>query len=101
MNDEPKIVPMRWSHLRETNFPKRKMLLAPWLPERSLTMIYASPGIGKTWLAMSIAGAVAGGGELFGWKADQPAHVVYIDGEMPTSELKARGKQLDVSSPTT
>ena len=22
MNDEPKIVPMRWSDLRETNFPK-------------------------------------------------------------------------------
>lgn len=94
MNDESKMKVWNWQILRNHEFPPRKMLLSPWMPERSLTMIYASPGIGKTWLAMSVAGAVASGGELFGWKADQKNHVVYIDGEMPVSEILSRGNHL-------
>jgi hypothetical protein len=34
--------------------PPREMLLAPILPERSLSMLYAPRGIGKSWLGLSV-----------------------------------------------
>jgi hypothetical protein len=34
--------------------PPREMLLAPVLPERSLAMLYAPRGIGKSWLGLTI-----------------------------------------------
>ena len=34
--------------------PPRTMLLDPILPERSLSMLYAPRGIGKSWLGLSI-----------------------------------------------
>ena len=39
--------------------PPREMLLAPILPERSLAMLYAPRGIGKSWLGLTIGLAVA------------------------------------------
>jgi hypothetical protein len=42
--------------------PRREMLLAPILPERSLAMLYAPRGIGKSWLGLTIGLAVASGG---------------------------------------
>ena len=41
--------------------PPREMLLGPILPERSLAMLYAPRGIGKTLLSLSIGLAVASG----------------------------------------
>ena len=38
--------------------PPREFLLAPILPERSLSMLYAPRGIGKSWLGLSIGLAV-------------------------------------------
>jgi hypothetical protein len=38
--------------------PPREMLLDPILPERSLSMLYAPRGIGKSWLGLSIGLAV-------------------------------------------
>ena len=41
--------------------PAREMLLDPILPERSLAMLYAPRGLGKSWLALSMGLAVASG----------------------------------------
>jgi hypothetical protein len=41
------------------DIPAREMLLDPILPERSLAMLYAPRGLGKSWLALSIGLAVA------------------------------------------
>jgi len=70
--------------------PPREMLLAPILPERSLAMLYAPRGIGKSWLGLSIALAVAGGGASLRWNAPRPRRVLYVDGEMPLPDLQAR-----------
>lgn len=43
------------------DMPRRETLLAPILPERSLSMLYAPRGVGKTLLSLSIGLAVAGG----------------------------------------
>jgi AAA domain-containing protein/primase-like protein/Homeodomain-like domain-containing protein len=68
----------------------RHMMLAPWLPYQSLSMIYARRGTGKTHLALGIAYAVAGGGEVLGWKAPEARKVLYIDGEMLAAPLQER-----------
>src|SRR5579871_4787044 len=70
--------------------PLREMLLHPILPERSLSMLSAPRGIGKTLLALSIGLAVASGSELLRWSAPRPRRVLYVDGEMPLADLQQR-----------
>jgi putative DNA primase/helicase len=68
------------------------MLLAPILPERSLGMLYAPRGIGKSWLSLSIGLAVASGQSLLRWSAPRPRTVLYVDGEIPLVSLQERLK---------
>jgi putative DNA primase/helicase len=70
--------------------PARGMLLSPVLPEKSLAMLYAPRGIGKSWLGLSIGVAVASGGSLLKWEAPSPRRVLVVDGEMPLADLQAR-----------
>ena len=70
--------------------PPREMLLAPILPERSLSMLYAPRGIGKSWLGLSIGLAVASGGSVLRWNAPRPRRVLFVDGEMVLSDLQVR-----------
>lgn len=72
------------------NIPIRVILLSPWLLKQSLSMLYAWRGIGKSWLALSIAYAAACGGEILGWKAPKKYRVLYIDGELPAATLQHR-----------
>jgi putative DNA primase/helicase len=66
------------------------MLLGPIMPEKSLAMLYAPRGLGKSWLALSVAVAVATGGRLLRWEATTPRRVLLVDGEMPMAELQSR-----------
>ena len=68
----------------------REMLLGAMLPSASLTLVYGARGVGKTFLALSIALAVAGGGTVLRWRAARPARVLYVDGEMPRAALIER-----------
>ncbi|MBI1777853.1 MAG: AAA family ATPase [Proteobacteria bacterium] len=71
-------------------FPPRKNLLDPWLPQQGLVMVFAKRGVGKTHVGLGIAYAVASGGRFLGWQAPEPAGVLYVDGEMPARALKER-----------
>jgi putative DNA primase/helicase len=70
--------------------PPREMLLHPILPTRSLAMLYAPRGVGKTLLALSIGLAVASGSPLLRWNAPRQRRVLYVDGEMPLVSLQER-----------
>jgi KaiC/GvpD/RAD55 family RecA-like ATPase len=70
--------------------PQRNLILAPWLPEKGLTMVYGRRGIGKTHLVMGCAWAIASGGKFLSWHAPVPRKVLIIDGEMPGQVLKER-----------
>ena len=72
------------------NMPPREMLLNPILPERSLAMLYAPRGVGKTLLSLSIGLAVASGSPLLRWHAPRQRRVLYVDGEMPLVSLQER-----------
>lgn len=75
--------------LREPIVPRQAML-APWLLTQSLSMIYAWRGVGKTFVALNIAYAVASAGEFLGWKAERAHPVLYLDGEMVAADLQQR-----------
>jgi putative DNA primase/helicase len=78
------------------DIPPRAMLLAPILPERSLAMLYAPRGLGKSWLALSIGLAVASGTPILRWSAPRQRNVLYVDGEMPLVSLQERLKAISV-----
>src|SRR3974390_1959255 len=63
----PALKAVGFAYFLNIDFPPREMLLSPILPERSLAMLYAPRGIGKSWLGLSIGMAVAAGAPLLRW----------------------------------
>jgi len=59
-----------------------------------LAMIDAQAGHCKTWLALSIAYAVATGQSLMGWEVERSGRVLYVDGELPGELLQKRLRML-------
>jgi RecA-family ATPase len=92
------LIALNGAELLTTKFPPRTLMLAPWLPDKGLAMIFAPRGVGKTWIALSIAHAVAAGGEFLRWRASRPRRVLYIDGEMPGVALQERYTAVVVAS---
>ena len=86
----PTLSPVSFAELLERKFPPREMVLGPWLPVKGLAMIYAPRGVGKTWVALNIAWAVATGGKFLRWQALTPRKVIYVDGEMPGGTMQER-----------
>jgi len=74
--------------------PTREMVLAPFLPAQGLAMLYSKRGLGKTYLALGTALAVASGGTFLRWKASQPRKVLFVDGELPAITLQQRIRSL-------
>ncbi len=72
--------------------PPQRYLVSPIIAEKSLTMLYAERGIGKTFVALNMAMALANGCSVFGskWKVNAPTKVLYIDGEMPAQAFQQR-----------
>jgi hypothetical protein len=86
--------PVTLGDFLKRKIPPRELILAPWLPERGLAMIYAWRGIGKTWLSLALAHAIASGGSLLRWQAPRPRRVLLVDGEMPQATLQERLAQI-------
>jgi len=61
---------------------------------RTLSMIHAPRGVGKTYLGLSIGCSVAAGQDLFGWSCVRSCKVHYLDGEMSSGGLQARLKSI-------
>lgn len=79
--------------------PPRQLLLAPIIAERSLNMVFAPRGIGKTHLVIGMAIAVATGTRFLRWSAPAPRRVLLIDGEMPAVALQERLREAIKASP--
>jgi hypothetical protein len=89
-----KLKPLNLDEFLALELPPKEMLLAPFLPVKGLVELYASRGIGKTYLALAIAYAVATGGELLRWEAPRSQKVLFVDGEMPAIDIQDRLRQI-------
>jgi putative DNA primase/helicase len=94
----PSLQAVGFNDFLHLDIPAREMLLSPILPERSLAMLYAPRGIGKSWLGLSIGLAVASGQSLLRWSAARQRSVLYIDGEMPLVSLQERLRAISLGS---
>lgn len=72
----------------------RAPILDQWFLESDLGYIFAPRGLGKTWLAMHFAQAIASGGKAGPWAADKPRRVLYTDGEMALDLTQKRHRAL-------
>lgn len=86
------------AQLLEEKIKKPKAIVYPWLREKSLNMIFAERGLGKSWLAMVIAVAITREKydelSIGPWYVKNPCGVLYMDGEMGGFDLQDRFKQL-------
>ena len=76
--------------LLSEDIPRPEPLLTPWLKERDQWMVYAAPGVGKTFFVLNAAFAVASGGAFLMWKSPRPKRVLYVDGEMESYDMQDR-----------
>jgi hypothetical protein len=72
---KPKLVVVNLADFAAEALPQRQYVLAPILPERGLTMLYAPRGVGKTQVAFNIGWAVACGQPFLRWYAPKPRPV--------------------------
>lgn len=87
---EPILRAVTVTDLLQMDVAEREMVLHPFLPVQGLAMLYSKRGVGKTFIALGISAAVAGGTQFLKWKAPSARGVLYVDGEMPLSSLKER-----------
>lgn len=68
----------------------REMIIGGFCREGDLGFIFAKRGVGKSWLGMYLAKCIALGQKAQKWDVPKPRKVLYLDGEMNASEIKAR-----------
>jgi putative DNA primase/helicase len=93
-HDGPRLRPFDIHEFFQLHIPERGMILDPIIPEKGLVMLYASRGIGKTYLACGISYAIATGTKFLKWDAFRPRKVLHCDGEMPAADLRERFSHL-------
>jgi hypothetical protein len=77
----------RWNILRGSDIlalPPQEWKVKGWLPSDSVTAIYAAPGVGKSFYALSLALEMARGGEWLGTPLEA-VPVLYVAGEKLTT----------------
>src|SRR5436309_2177083 len=89
MNARPLTI-LSGAELKTTAFPARPALLDPILSAGSIGLVHGPAGIGKSFLALGIAWAVASGGSVLGWRAPRPQKVLYLEGELTAVEMQRR-----------
>ena len=82
---------LKCEQLATLELPPRCLLL-PWLPEGGLVMVAAERGAGKTHFALSLATALSEGTVFMRWPTTQATGVLYVDGEMPLTNIRDRLK---------
>ena len=70
--------------------PARQRVMGDWFLEGDLGFIHAPRGVGKTWMALGLATAIAGGRDFGPWASGGVRRVLYVDGEMPCEALDER-----------
>ena len=76
----------------------RTFILEPILPVKSIAMLYSWRGSGKTFFTLELTYSIAvGAGNVFCWDIPQARPVLYVDGEMDSTELQERVQQIVIA----
>ena len=82
------------SELAGLEIPKRESLMGDWFKAGDYGIIFGKRGLGKSWLAMGIARALAEGRAFGPWPCSTPRRVLYVDGEMSLDDYRDRVRTL-------
>jgi len=74
------------------DIPPRKTLLSPWLKDKSITMIAAGRGVGKSHFAWGLVKSISSNDSFGVWKNGEIncPNILILDGEMPGEEIIER-----------
>ena len=89
----PKLIPVRSAFpIDEQKIPPRDWVIPGFLLKRSMSMLVAPPGIGKSLFTLQIGMVVAVslGGEWGGWTPRKPEKVLVINAEDDIDEMRRR-----------
>lgn len=83
----------------ELDIPERETLLSPFFKAGDYGLIFAPRGIGKSWLSLMMARAVAEAGMMGShYQANTARKTLYIDSEMDVADLHYRCRLLNIKS---
>ena len=88
-----------WQEFLSLSLPAREHVIAPIIPIKGLAMLYAWRGIGKTYVGLGMAYAIAAGIPFLKWRVKIARKVLYVDGEMPAEEMQDRANRLKAAHP--
>jgi archaellum biogenesis ATPase FlaH len=88
------IQPLTMTELKLMPVKPLEYVFYPCLPTQGICFIYAATGLGKTLFSLNLAYAIAQGGTFLNYRCPMPRRVLYVDGEMPFSQLHARLMQI-------
>ncbi|MFC1659603.1 AAA family ATPase [Pseudomonadota bacterium] len=81
---------MSFNEIMNANIAERETLLEPLIKSKSISMVFAYRGVGKTFFSLGLACAIASGGKFLKWQTTKPYKVLYIDGEMQLAVIRER-----------
>jgi len=91
--EQPKNEIVSASRLSRMTFDPMRWTVDGLLPE-GVTLLAGKPKVKKSWLALSVAVAVATGGKAFGWFDTRQGAVLYLDLESNQRRMRSRLAQL-------
>tara|TARA_R110001583_G_C5664731_1_gene409944 strand:+ start:4114 stop:5130 length:1017 start_codon:yes stop_codon:yes gene_type:complete len=94
MLDNNNLPGLSFGDLMDKQFPPRAPMVGSWLLERSLNMIHAPAGVGKSMVCLGLSMGLAGGRDFLQWPITQARRVLYLDAEMEPCDLKERAREL-------
>jgi len=88
----------QFKDLSQIQIKPKSMFIAPWLTEKSITLISGWRGTGKTWFALSLLYAISQGKDFGPWKSGESVPCLYLDGELPIQDIKERLENINADS---
>lgn len=76
--------------LAALELPSVPTIIEPWLPTQSIGLVFGPPSAGKSLWMMSVARALAAGGQLFGQYHCAKSRVLIVQADMPVHMVQER-----------
>jgi len=95
----PALAALSWRELLTVDLPAAQPLVEGIIEEETGNILAGPPSVGKTWLVLDLARAVASGTDWLGHFPTNQATVLVIDEESHIPGLQARARMLEAGDP--